>query len=323
VNRRPSFVSSLVVPLLNAGVDRELLVAENDRYRMAIVRVTDELRKCWTEHPRVNCVTESKPWMLPLATTAVRLDWRSPRTINELSQESEDLYALIGLLNVRLSYDLWTPFGAQKTWNRSEPDVEIVTFVETRPPSEIEFHTTISVSDYRVFRRYWRTIVGPSEQSQRLRRALARFRRARSSWYAEDAIIHAFIGLESLFAEHTKDAGRIANKVTRRLSRYVLDPDVSPSSAQLMQLSSGIAGLYQIRHDIVHGALPDESKTNDAAKDSAELLRTAILLTLEAGFKQLKDLRALANRFTDDLVKARREEKRRRRAAAARTHSSR
>ncbi|HET9342931.1 MAG TPA: hypothetical protein VFO25_08460 [Candidatus Eremiobacteraceae bacterium] len=261
---------------------------------------------------------ERNPWMLPRASTAVEMTTRSPHDLNELEGESEDLYALLGLLNVWIAYDLWAPFLQLKKWGQAESDFYFSALIESRPPNETEYGVVLNLSDEQTFRRDWEAIVGGADQNLRLRRAVARFRRARSSWFSEDAIVHAFIGLESIFGEHEKAGRKHARKVTKRVARFVFDPDVSPSAAELGDLSERIAALYDLRHDIVHGALPDQSKTNEGAKDSIQLLRTAILIALEEGFSRTIDLVALANRYDVDLREAQRLEKRRRRQPKSR-----
>jgi hypothetical protein len=304
---------TVVVPLPNVAVDRNVLVVDSGRYRIALRAVADEELKRWAENARVQFMVEGNPWMLPLTKTVVELTTHSPHDFNELTAEQEDLYALLGLLNVRIAYDLWAPFGQFKKSGQSKSDFSYHSFIESRPPKETEYGVVLNLSDEHTFRRYWSAIVGSADEHMRLRRAVARFRRARSSWFNEDAIVHAFIGLESIFADHSKAGGKNTKRVTKRVARFVLDPDVSPSAVELSDLSEQIANLYNVRHDIVHGALPDLSKTSEAAKESLQLLQTAILITLEEGFARTIDLAALANRYDADLQVAQRLEKWRRR----------
>jgi hypothetical protein len=157
--------------LLNVAVDRDCVVVESDRYRIAIRGVTDDERKRWAENARVQFMVESNPWMLPRARTAVEMTTRSPLDFNELMSEQEDLYALLGLLNVRIDYDLWAPFGQLKKWGQAEPDFYFLTFVESRPPTETEYGVVLNLSDEQALRRYWNAIVGGGDENMRLRRA--------------------------------------------------------------------------------------------------------------------------------------------------------
>ena len=306
--RRPrlSYSQSLIVPLLNVSLNRTFIIHAGADYRLSIVSVSDVQRNRWQQDARVTFAIEGAPSLLPRTTSAVLLETRYSGQILDHRDANEDMTLLLGLLNVRLPYALWAPFGVVARGD----DMSTMTFGETRVPTQMEYHADLNVADYKTFKRYWRTVSGKSQQSQRLRRAVSRFSRARSSWWAEDAIVHGFIGLEALFAEHTTEVGKTVNKVTRRLATFIIPPDASPTVVELTTLSGHIGEIYKLRHDILHGALPDPDKTGQAAKDTIELLRTAILIAVEEGFKRLKNLPALAADYTSALDDARREEKR-------------
>lgn len=309
------FIQTLIVPLINASVDRDFIVADTDEYRISVVRVTDAQKERWDRHPRVKFSMEPAEWMLSRATTAIQLEARYGQRILERSHVNEALFALMSLLNVRLPYALWTPFADWKQPGHKNDERTLLTLAEQRAPTEIELYAMVTVPDFRVFRRYWRTITGSSAQSIRLRTSVARFTRARASYFSEDAIVHSFIGMEALFADHTTEAGKIVNKVTRRLTGFILDPDASSSVQDLVALSTRAGQLYKLRHDILHGGLPEESKLGTGAKDAIELLRTSVLIALEEGFVRLKDLAALAEQYDRALQAAQRQEKRRARSA--------
>lgn len=296
---------SLLVPLLNVTLNRTFTVADKGLYRLSLVGIAEQQRARWLQDSRVQCAVEETSGFVEHASSAVLLEARYPQPILQNDSANEDLTSLLGLINARLPFGLWAPF-AELT---AGAEIRTMRLGEVNRPLGMQ-RNNLNVSDYKTFRRYWRTVIGETRQSRRLRRAVGRLARATTSYWAEDVVVHAFIGLEALFADHTAEAGKTVKKVTRRLSTFVIPPDMSPTVGELTTLSERIGELYRIRHDILHGDLPDLAQTSDAAKDSIRLLRTAILIALEEGFGRLKDLPALAGQYDGALRQAQRQARR-------------
>ncbi|MGA8474898.1 MAG: hypothetical protein WB681_07490 [Candidatus Cybelea sp.] len=304
------YYQRFLIPLVNASISREFVAHTRPNYKISIVSLSEYDKKRWRDHPQVKCAIGGFAWMLERAASGVLLEGDYGGN-DPLSDEAaaNALGSLMAFVDVRLPYVLWTPFGEHRLQGWPPDDYKIIPIGNQRIPGELEAYATMNVDD-ETFQRYWSEIFDQSESGLRLRRALGRHRHARVSYYREDAILNAFIGLEALFADHTKDVGKIPNKVTRRVARFIRDPDVSQSMADLIGVSDRLAELYQIRHKIVHGAEPDAPETENAARDSIRLLATVICITLEEGFGRLKDRPRLAREFDKALLATRREEKR-------------
>jgi hypothetical protein len=276
---------------------------------LSIVSLTEDDKTRWRDHPQVKCAIGGFAWMFEKMSSGILLEANYGGN-DPLSDEvaANDVGSLIAFLDVRLPYALWTPFGEHRLLGWPEGDFKIVALGDQRFPTEMEAYAKMNVDD-EAFLRYWSEILDQSDTGRRLRRALGRHRHARTSMYREDAILNAFIGLEALFGDHTK-AGRIPEKVTRRATRFILDPEVSQSVADLVAVSTSIRELYEFRHTIVHGAEPDESRSDAAAKRALRLLSTVINIALEEGFDRLSDRKLLAQAYDKALLDAQRNEKR-------------
>lgn len=297
-----------LIPLVNASVNGELVAHAQPDFRISFVTLTDADKEKWQLDPCIKCLVGSFKFMLDKASSAVLLECDEGGDALADDDVGNALGSLFGFLDVRLPYVLWTPFGEKRLHGWPTGSFKIVPLGNQKIPREHDTYATLNVDD-ETFRRYWAEIFDTSETGLRLRRALGRHRHARVAMYREDAIVNSFIGLETMFADHTKDRGRIAVRVGKRVTRYILDPDVSPSLASLINISGRINELYQVRHAIVHGADPTAFATKEAAAESMRLLALAISIALEEGLTRLGDLPGLAQRFEEDKRRAGRAEK--------------
>jgi hypothetical protein len=310
-NSERCYFQRFLIPLANASINRAFVAHTGADYRILIVSLSEDDKKRWRDDPKVKCVIGGgRAWMLERGASGVLLeaDYGGNDPLDDESAANA-LGSLIAFIDVRLPYVLWTPFGEHRLRGWPPNDYKIIPIGNQRIPGEMEAYGSMNVDD-ETFQRYWSEVLDQSESGLRLRRGLGRHRHARVSYYREDAILNAFIGLEALFADHTKEVGKIPNKVARRVARFISDPDISSSVADLIGVSSRLEELYRIRHNIVHGADPDALETENAARDSIRLLSTVICIALEEGFDRLKDRPRLARDFDEALLEARREEKR-------------
>lgn len=302
------YFQRFLIPLVNANVSRSFVAHERQQYRLSFVELADAQKKSWEDDPCVRCTIGSYKFMLDKCKSAILLECDEGGDPLGDDDAANALGSLVGFIDVRLPYVLWTPFGEKRLQGWPVDDFKIIPLGNQRIPSEFDRYALLKVDD-ETFRRYWTEILDTSEAGIRLRRAIGRHRHARVAWYREDAIMNAFIGLETLFGDQSKDIGKIPQRVTARATRYILDPDVSPRLASLIDISKRIEELYEVRHAIVHGADPTTLATDDAAVDSMRLLAVAISIALEEGLDRLSDLASLAKRFHDDKRAAAREEK--------------
>ncbi len=315
------FFQRFLIPLVNVTLGRTFVAHAEADYRLSVVELQEDRKRDWESDSCFKCLIGSYGFMLKKAHTAILLEDNEGGDALANDDAANALGSLVGLFDVRLPYVLWTPFGEKRMQGWPATDFKIVPLGSQRIPREMDTYATLGVDD-STFGRYWAEIFDMSEAGRRLRRALARHRHARVAMYREDAIMNAFIGLEALFLDPVKDIGKIPKRVGKRATRYILDPDSSPSLASLVGLSERIEELYKARHAIVHGADPTNLSTEEAAIDSMRLLASAICIALEEGLTRLSDLPGLAQRFEEDRQKAARAEKhaaRHRRRAKRRT----
>jgi hypothetical protein len=310
------FYQTTVIPLSNCSMPAQFVAHETDDERLSIVGVEPDRLAAWLADPEAQCSVGKLCWVLKNATAAIRVESYGLDPLSEPPM-SEDLGSLSALLDLCLPNSLLTPFFEQRLLGWPEGSFKIARLGQQRPPTEWEVHATIAL-DEPGFRKYWALIMDDSEQGKRLRRALGRFRHARSSYFFEDAVLNAFIGVEALFGDHTRDVGKVAQRVQARATRFVIQPDASETSQELASLSDDIAKLYQIRHDIVHGADVAVSEHNKVVTKCFNLLSTALWVTLSEGFGRLYDLPALAKAYDDSLRRALQGEKRAKRGAPPR-----
>jgi hypothetical protein len=301
------FYQTTVIPLANCAMPARFVAHETDEERLSIVDVEPDRLAAWLADREAQCSVGKLCWVLQRATVAVKVESYAMDPLSE-TPVSEDLGSLSSLLDLCLPYSLWTPFYEQRLQHWPEGSFKIAGLGQQRPPTEWEVHGTISL-DEPAFRKYWALIMEDSDQAKRLRRALGRFRHARSSYFFEDAVLNAFIGVEALFGEHRRDKGKSAKRVQARATRFVIEPDVSETSQELSSLSEEIGKLYKVRHDIVHGAEVDDSQRNEIVRKCFNLLSTALSVTLNEGFTRLRDLPALADAYSKSLREAQNREK--------------
>lgn len=302
------YFQRFLIPLVNATVNGELVAHAQPDYRLSFVALTDADKEKWHSDPCVKCLIGSFKYMLDKASSAILLECDEGGDALADDDVGNALGSLFGLLDVRLPYVLWTPFGEKRLHSWRVDDFKIVPLGNQKIPREHDSYATLNVDD-ATFRRYWAEIFDASDTGLRLRRALGRHRHARVSMYREDAIMNSFIGLETLFGDQVREIGKIPARVGKRVARYILDPDVSPSVADLVGLSNRVRELYEARHAIVHGADPTNLSTEEAAFGSMQLLSVVLNIALEEGFERLADRKGLAKRFDDDMRAARRLEK--------------
>lgn len=296
VSQERRWTQTLIVPLVNAFMPGRFVAQETQDARFSFVDVSEELIHYWKRQHGVNCAIGSLGWILERANVAVLLEARSTDNLLADPATGDDLGVLLALVASRLPYALWTPFLDQRFawWPHSESKIQTLGF--QRHPTEMEVHA-ITDLDEQTFQRFWSLISEHSPEGGRLRRALGRFSRAQSSVFFEDAVLNAFIGLEALFADHTVNAPRVALKVRKRAAQFICDPDLSQTAADLIGISDSIKNLYRVRHDIVHGAEVDDSQRNHVARETIQLLATALETVLSRGFGELRDLPALSAKY--------------------------
>jgi hypothetical protein len=199
-----------------------------------------------------------------------------------------DVYALTGLINVKLEYAPWIPFFEESP-AATESGFHLAIIGEQRPPNEFQVGAVVNLRNEETIGKYWDAVTGRSLVNRSLRRALGRFVRARAAVLAEDVITHAIIGVVSLLGD---SADRGSPKVIRRATALIVHPDGEPAVAELERMKLRFEDLYRPRHLIFHGR-----DVSEESLSSRPLVGSSFRQTLSSNSELIGHLLQVQNRW--------------------------
>ena len=281
----------LLMPLLNLRFRQDDLQVTSD---LSISRVTDADRARWAADPEASRLTV--PEELETVTHAIyqrHSDVAPP--LMEITEPAEDLFTLIGLLELRMPERLRAPFIEWTSDGLGWPPA-IYELPTAMRRWQQKFSTFVRIDD-ETLDAYWANLTAPTDSARRLRRALGRATSARAEFFAEEVIMASTIGLECLFSPDTEgsEPRNNTNIVVGSTVEWCLGPEPIEPAAAEDQFNEG-KRQYRIRSMIVHGKALSDS-LNDDAKAVLQVLQSCVAIGLEVGSTQL-GTRRLFEQFT-------------------------